>query len=288
MIHELQNDLVKIKINSFGAELKSLVSTQTGREYMWSSDPTYWKRSSPVLFPFVGRLNGQKYHYNGKTYEMTQHGFARDNEFEVLEKSDNRIAFVFTDNAQTRRIYPFGFKFIQEYELSGRKVIVRWKVINTDDKIMYFSVGAHPAFMCPLNAEEKTCRLQFDVTGPLSYRFINSASLVADKTYSLPMKNNIWSFTKDVFDNDAFIFENYQMKSIAMLDENNKPYLTVHFQAPAVGIWSPPHKNAPFVCIEPWYGRCDAAGFSGELQDREFGNSLAGGAEFITQYDIEI
>lgn len=288
MLYTLKNDYVQIKIESFGAELKSLISQQTGYEYIWKSDPAYWKRSSPILFPFVGRLQGQHYLHKGKTYEMGQHGFARDMEWSILAKKDESIAFLLTDNKETYKKYPFHFQLIQKYSLSGRKVTVRWIVINTDKKIMYFSIGAHPAFMCPVLTEEGMCRIQFDTQGSLFYKKLNDESLVQEQIYELPLKKGIWEFTKNVFDQDAYVFENYQIGRAAFLDDNNKPYLSVSFNAPVTGIWSPPHKNAPFVCIEPWFGRCDADNFTGELKDRQFGNSLAGGAEFAAQYEIEI
>lgn len=288
MLYELHNNFVQIKVKSLGAELSSLVSRQTGREYIWNADPAYWKRSSPILFPFVGRLNCQHYIHKGESYEMGQHGFARDLEFEVSEKDETSISFMLTDNTQIYKVYPFHFKLIQKYSLDGHKVTVSWKVINTDKKIMYFSIGAHPAFVCPSLPGEKLCRLQFDTQGSLFYKKLNKDSLAEHQVHELPLEKNVWSFEKDVFDQDAYIFENYQIEKAAFLDEQGKPYLSMKCHAPVMGIWSPPYKNAPFVCLEPWFGRCDSVDFTGELKDREFGNSLAGGADFSTQYEIEI
>ncbi|WP_196593599.1 aldose 1-epimerase family protein [Pectinatus sottacetonis] len=288
MLYSLENKYVKIAVDSLGAELKSLFSRENNRENMWNGDPAYWKRRSPILFPVVGRLKEQKYRYNGKLYEMSQHGFARDKEFKLFEKEKNKITFLLCDDESTYQIYPFRFNLFIEYELLDKKVIVRWKVINTDNKLIYFSIGAHPAFICPSAPAEKICHLQFDTAGPLTYKLLNSDSLMENTEYNLSLENNIWSFTKDVFADDALVFEDYQIKEVAMLDNEDKPYLTMHFAAPVVGIWSPAHKNAPFICIEPWYGRCDAVNYSGELRNREYGNSLPGGAAFSTKYEIEL
>lgn len=288
MMYELENEYIKIQINSLGAELRSLISLENGREYLWLADPAYWKRTSPILFPLVGRFKNNQFTYDGKNYNMSQHGFARDRQFELLD-SDNKhkIALVLNSDSLTYENYPFNFKLIIEYELIARKVQVRWRVINMDNKIMHFSIGAHPAFMCPID-EADMCKLQFNIKDNLQYKLLGKDSLLLDKVYDLPLIEGKWQFTKDVFAHDALVFEDYQIKEVAMLDNNDKPYLTMHFAAPVTGIWSPPNKNAPFICIEPWYGRCDAADFSGNLNDREYGNSIAGGAEFAAHYDIEI
>ncbi len=288
MLYELQNKYIKIKVNTLGAELKSLYSLHNNKEYLWSGNPDYWKRSAPILFPFVGRLNKQQYRYNGKTYKMGQHGFARDKEFQLIEKKDNKLSFLLTEDKQSYAIYPFKFNLTQEYELQENKLIVSWKVTNTDKKLLYFSIGAHPAFICPFSDNEKTCRLKFNTDKSLSYRLVNKDSLLADEFHPLILQDSIWQFTKDVFNKDAYILENYQINSIALLNKDNDPYLTIHFQSPVVGIWSPAHKNAPFICLEPWYGRCDAENFAGKLKDRDFSNALPGGSTFSTQYEIEI
>ena len=135
MLYELQNKYIKIKVNTLGAELKSLYSLHNNKEYLWSGNPDYWKRSAPILFPFVGRLNKQQYRYNGKTYKMSQHGFARDKEFQLIEKKDNKLSFLLTEDKQSYAIYPFKFNLTQEYELQENKLIVSWKVTNTDKKL---------------------------------------------------------------------------------------------------------------------------------------------------------
>lgn len=143
MMYELENEYIKIQINSLGAELRSLISLENGREYMWLADPAYWKRTSPILFPLVGRFKNNHFTYEGKNYNMSQHGFARDRQFELLDSGNkHKIALVLNSDSLTYENYPFNFKLIIEYELIGRKVQVRWRVINMDNKIMHFSIGA--------------------------------------------------------------------------------------------------------------------------------------------------
>jgi len=287
--YSIRNEFLTISVNSFGAELRSLILNETGKEYLWQADPAYWKRTSPVLFPIVGRLKNNTYKYNGKSYPMQQHGFARDMEFTSVEKTENSLLFVLTDNSQTLTIYPFHFTLLIGYQLSGKSVIVTWKVKNTNQNTMYFSIGSHPAFCCPLDEEEKQsdCFFSFDTEGPLTYSRIENGLYKKEK-YIKNLTEHAFPIDEHLFDKDVLIFENSQAKTVSLLTSKKKPYLSVHFNAPLFGLWSPPKKHAPFVCIEPWYGRCDAESFDGTLEERVYGNRLLGGEEFSASYTIEI
>ncbi|CUH97788.1 hypothetical protein P22_3934 [Propionispora sp. 2/2-37] len=285
MRYILENEAIRASIDSYGAELRSLAGIKSGREYLWQADPAYWNRTSPVLFPFVGRLKRNQYQYQGKTYPMRQHGFARDQEFAVTAHSAAKIEFMLQDDEETRKVYPFHFQLFISYELAGSKIIVHWRVRNTEKEVMHFSIGSHPAFLCPFTEEEKTCRLQFDQGGPLSYQQLDDNYLCREACNDLPLQDKIWSFEKNVFDHDVLIFPNYQIKQVSILKKNGNPYLTLDFYAPVVGIWSPPKKDAPFICIEPWFGRCDSAEEARCLEEREFNNALSGGAEFSSLWN---
>ena len=154
MRYVLENDILTVEIDSFGAELKSVKRKSDDFEYMWQGDPKYWGRTSPVLFPFVGVPKDKEYRYAGKTYAMGQHGFARDMEFTLERTEQTKIWFVLASTEETLEKYPFTFRLYIGYELCEKEVKVLWKVENTDDKPMYFSIGAHPAFCCPIHGEE--------------------------------------------------------------------------------------------------------------------------------------
>ena len=99
--------------------------------------------------------------------------------------------------------------------------------------------------------------------------------------------DNTFVLHDNVFDNDALIIENSDVTKVSLID-NDKEYLTVKFDAKVFGIWSPAKKNAPFVCIEPWYGRCDAEDFSGDITEREWSNSLEVNDNWYKEYEIII
>ena len=126
MIYTLKNDVLTVEIESFGAELKSVKSNATGTEYMWCADEKYWKRTAPVLFPIVGSLNHKEYTYKGEKYEMSQHGFARDREFNVISNTENAVWMELNEDKETLAVYPFKFTLQIGYELSDNQVKVLW------------------------------------------------------------------------------------------------------------------------------------------------------------------
>lgn len=288
--HILKNEFLSITVNDLGAELSSIISTQTGRSYLWNADQAYWRRHSPILFPIVGSLKGRSYLYDGQQYSMSQHGFARDMNFECIEVSETSIKHRLTSTAETMQQYPFTFILDITYQLRGNSIQVIWDVTNTDTKEMPFSIGGHPAFNCPLTSEEKQndYYIKFDTTSPLTIRKINEDGLAKEDTYTLPLEGSLLAIHQHLFDEDALVIEDNQSHSVALLTPDKKPYVTVDFDAPLFGIWSPAKKDAPFICIEPWYGRCDSENYEDILENRAWGNHCAPDEVFHTSYTIII
>lgn len=279
----LNSGSISAKINYHGAELKSL--NKNGKEYMWQADPAYWNRTSPVLFPFVGQVANGVYRHNGNEYKMGQHGFARDMDFELLSSSDDSCEFVLRSNEETKTKYPFDFELFIGYKLNENGIDVTWKVKNTGDGNLEFSIGAHPAFNCSLN--ETSLRISKD-NKPLDC-FVNAVfgkGLLTDKTAIISLDNGVMELDESSFDGDAFVIENGQTDKVEILNKDGKVELAVLYETPLVGIWSPPKKNAPFLCIEPWFGRADKEGYNGELRDREWNNTLKPSEAFNTTYKI--
>lgn len=291
--HILKNQHLTVILEEHGAELTSIMDNTTGIHYLWNADPAYWKRHAPVLFPFVGSLQNKSYIYQDRLYPSLQHGFARDMDFQVISNTDHEIWFSLEANEDTRRIYPFEFRLELGYRLECRKLTCSWRVINQGASVMYFSIGGHPAFNCPPdNGENQSAYyISFDTKDPIRYYLIDQNGLV-EKDMSrdniLLTEQGIMPIHRHLFDHDALIIENHQSHRVSLLTPDKSPYLTVSFDAPLFGLWSPAKKNAPFVCIEPWYGRCDASDFHGTLEEREYGNILGAGESFEAAYSIEI
>lgn len=290
MRYVLENEKLRVEIDSFGAELKSVKNKATGLEYMWQGDPTYWNRTSPILFPFVGSLKNGSYLHGGKTYTMKQHGFARDMEHQMLSKTDTAIWFKLVTSEETLKNYPFSFALNIGYELTDNELKVLWEVSNNSlDKHMHFSIGAHPGFNCPIHGEDSKegYKLYFGGVDEI-HHYGNSleTGLCYNENLTLPLENHRATITPDFFDRCTYIIEGRQTNEVGIEDPNGNRYITVLFDMPLFAIWSPEKKNAPFLCIEPWCGRCDREDFEGTLKARAFDNSLEAGNKFSTSYTI--
>ena len=288
---QLKNHEISIALKSQGGEMTSI--RKKGVEYLWKGDSAYWGRHAPILFPQVGTVKDGRFLYEGQEYPMGQHGFARDQEFELTEQSDDRIVFTLRDNEDTRRMYPFAFELVQEYELCESEITARWIVKNTDEKPLYFSIGGHPAFRCPLEGRgdwsQYRIRLMKDGL-PLSSIDIHylKNGVVLEQTEPMELEEGCLTPSVELFSRDALILEDQQADRAVLVDPEGKDYLQVDFVCPVLGIWAPVGKAAPFVCIEPWYGRADGENFDGELKDREYGNTLEPGEVFKREYRIKV
>lgn len=285
----ISNKQLTIQVSPHGAELCSIVAN--GKEYLWQADPAFWKRYSPVLFPIVGSVWENEYRNEGIPYTLTQHGFARDMEFTLISEKEDEVRYRLVSNEETLHKYPFPFCLEIGYRIQGKKIEVMWEVKNTGDKEMYFQIGAHPAFYWPefdaSNSERGFFR--FDKENGLKYILISEKGCADPSTeYSLELTDGLLPLDTHTFDKDALILENEQVRKVTLYNKEKLAYLSLHFNAPVVGLWSPPAKNAPFVCIEPWYGRCDRAHYTGEYKDKDWMQHLQPEEIFQGGYTIEI
>lgn len=290
MKYLLKNETLTVAVESRGAELKSIVNNKTGREYLFPADPVYWNRTSPVLFPFVGGTKEKTYYYKGINYEARQHGFARDMEFTLASQTQTELWFTLCDTEETRKNYPFSFTLSLGYRLKENTVTVLWKVLNRSAETMHFSIGGHPAFLCDLS----TYRLRFEKAGKPVNEItsgileMNGSNCLSARTKSFALSGGALALAPEMFDEDALILEHRQADAVTLTDGNGADVLTMAFTAPLFGVWSPTGKNAPFVCIEPWYGRCDSADFNQRLEDKAYSTALTPGALFTADYTVTV
>ena len=319
----ITNGIITIRVAEHGAELSSLVLNATGREYLWQADPAFWKRHSPVLFPIVGSVWDGEYRSVGpgaasdavpQTYQLGQHGFARDMDFSLLSDAPDaegnpQVMYVLESSVETLKKYPYAFRLEIGYRLVGRSVEVIWRVINPDkSNELKFQIGAHPAFYWPLLGNEDVAAgvgRQNEVLAQSVergfFRLSTAAitlrkSVITEKGCVDPSQSALVQMddggylplTTSSFDHDALIFEHYQTPVVTLCDNDRKPYLTLKSEAPLMGLWSPPGKNAPFVCIEPWYGRCDRVHYAGTYEEKDWIQMLAPSGTFEARYQIVI
>ena len=290
-MHTLKNEILTVQVKEHGAELASIRKGSV--EYLWQADPLFWGRHSPVLFPIVGSVWEKRYRVDGREFELGQHGFARDMDFTMVEGGEDEVRYRLESTEDTLKKYPWPFVLEIAYRLHGNMIDVIWEVSNPGNEDMYFQIGAHPAFNYPDYDPQTVERgfLSFDRGEGLECIRIKEKGCVdAETLYPLDIPaDGLLPLTKETFDKiDTIMLQDGQIGSVALYRTDRTPWLKLNFEAPVVGIWSPPGKNAPFICLEPWYGRCDRAGYEGDYRDRDWVNRLAPGERFSSVYTIEI
>lgn len=291
MIHTLENKFLRVSITDLGAELISIYDKQKEREVIWQADPAWWKRRTPVLFPNVGRHYHDRYTVSGQEYPSKQHGFARDTEFTCIQSSDTSVTHEMQSDENTRAAYPFDFILQITHTLEGQELFISWKVINKSAGNMYFTIGAHPGFRVPV-IEGTSCgdySLSFEGQDSLQYLLLDTSTgtAVPDKEYTLTLTDGTCPLDPHMFDHDALIFDGGQISRAGILLPDGSPYLEIRCEGfPSFGIWAVP--GAPFVCLEPWMGRCDNCGYTGSLEEKTNVNTLKPEEIFEKSYSIRI
>lgn len=286
----LENDQLRVSIRPQGAELTSVFHKLTATEHLWQAAPAVWGWHAPNLFPIVGGLLNDELHVDGETYPMKRHGFARQSLFVKTESSDSHAVFSLRANADTRAVYPYEFEFQIMYELTGDSLSITYRVVNEGDVLMYFSVGAHPAFNVPFGPDESydDYVLEFEQDEPLITHQLSDAGLFSGETRPVPTSSRQLALSPHLFDQDALVFRNLKSRRVTLRYKNNNDRaVTVSFpDFPHLGIWAKP--GAPFVCIEPWLGYADAEGEPRPIEQKGAIQRVDAGDVFTATFTIAI
>lgn len=290
MAVKLENEFLCVEIAEMGAEVTRIYDKTEDNEILWEGNPVYWKRHSPVLFPNVGKTYKNRVLINGTQYPTSQHGFARDNVFTCIEAAKERASFMFRSSEETKEVYPFDFELHINYKLNKKELTVEWQVKNCGDETMYFTIGGHPAFRFA-KPEETKADYVLKVPGKekLEYVLVDISCGCAnvDEVHTLQLSEETYPLSDELFANDALVVDNGQIEEAWLCHKDGTPYVGVRSEGfPNYGIWSV--EGAPFVCLEPWMGRCDNAGFNAELSEKPNVNKVEAGEKFIKDYTIVV
>lgn len=300
------NEIQQIQVSPKGAELSSLVAN--GREYLWQGDPMFWGRRAPILFPIVGRLANDMLRIDGVEYQMKQHGFARDTEFvqtqmtasfdyinglRLLPSNDPLFMQMMHEEHDN---YPYDFNLKVRYALYGNTLEANWEVLNTGDKLMYFQIGAHPAFFLPdynpfniIHGYFSCYNSQGQMVLPITSSNLEDGLRVFQEPKEVENKKGQIPITNILFANDAILLDGGNISSVGLLDTKGNEVLRVSCpQAQVFGLWAPNKPECPFVCIEPWCGVADRQGFSGDISERDCIQKLEPEHIFSFDYSITI
>ncbi len=291
MLYTIENEKVRVAISDVGAEMMSFQLKEDNCEYLWQGNPEFWHGRACNLFPICGRLTEGKYTYRGQTYEMNLHGFARKSTMTMIGQKDDAIRFCLTDTEESFKMYPFHFELIIGYQLEGTTVHQTFQVRNTDEKNLIFAVGGHPGFNVPLTEGEKfeDYYVEFDCAKEPKKVVMSETCYDTGKREAFPLEDGKrLSLTHDLFDHDA-IFLTDMCKGITL--KSRCSCKSVHLSYPdmnAVGLWHAPRKEAPYVCIEPWYSLPAYDGEIDDLETKQLMLSLAPGKVYTNTFTITI
>lgn len=287
-MQHLENEYLRISACPNGAELTGILDKKNNLERLWNADPGVWNRHAPILFPIVGRLLENQYTYRGQTYTLPQHGFARDCEFQVKRATETTLSYELADSEATRAVYPFAFVLQVDYILMGNRVRVAYTVSNPASEPLYFSIGGHPGFACPLLPGEAFNEyfIEFDQPETCTRWYANGNGHIHKVEEEYLRDTNMIPYTLDRFMEDALIFKDLQSSQVAIKSFTNDHAVTMDFPGwPYLGIWSKPG-GAPFICLEPWHGIADHVDHNGELTEKEGIVVLEPGLNFCCEYGL--
>jgi galactose mutarotase-like enzyme len=290
MKHYARNTELEIAVRQPGAELLSIKSLKSGIEYMWSGDPAVWNSTAPNLFPVVGGLKDNTFLWKGEKYTLQKHGFIRENPAVMLAGiTADSLTFGISTSKETLKVYPFEFEFNIKFELDGTKIKVIHTITNPGGSTLYFSVGGHPGFKCPVHPDEtyEDYYLEFDQDENSSTWLLHENGTVLDVTAPVFTNSKIIPLTHELFSKDALIFKDLKSRKVTLRSKKSKQALSVSFEDfPYLGIWA--KTNGDYVCIEPWCGIADKWDTDQRLETKEGIVQLAAGKVFEVAYVIEI
>ena len=285
----IENEFLKVAIESKGAQLSSIYDKVSNRELLWQDEAKIWAWHAPNLFPVVGALINDELLVDGHTYSMQRHGFARNSEFILLESDEVHATFSLPNCEKTLKIYPYKFDFQVLYTLIENALRITYKLINLDRKTVYFSVGGHPAFNVPFFPGEnyEDYYLEFETEEKLETHLLAPEGFFNGKTAPVPTPGNKLYLNKHLFDNDALVFKNLKSREICIKSDKHDQSVSVEFpHFNYLGIWA--KGGGDFVCIEPWLGCADTAGRHVDISGKEDIQKLEQGHVFEAAVFISV
>ncbi|MBU1820423.1 MAG: aldose 1-epimerase family protein [Bacteroidetes bacterium] len=290
LTHTIKNEWLSVSVREIGAELCRIKSVKSEKEYLWDGNPDIWASHAPVLFPIVGELKEGTYYYEGNRYQLPRHGFVRNNpKVQCTDQSESSLTFSLEYDEDSLLVYPFRFRLSITYALDGPRIVIQHRVENLDDKTMYFSLGAHPAFCIPHHEHESydDYYLEFAQKETAARWLLIGKGLLSGETEPVLNDTAILPLRHELFSEDALVFKKLVSSQVSLRSKKSPEVVTVRYEDfPYLGVWAKPHGD--YVCIEPWLGVADSADTDQQLINKEGILELGTGAIFNAAFTIEI
>lgn len=284
MITAIKSDKLTVSLNNFGAELSS-IKTADNTEYLWQAGEV-WSRKAPILFPFVCNFTEKKYKADGIEYKSpSNHGFARDSEFCIVDQYENSVTFRLSQSDVTKATYPYDFNLFVVYSVKGNAISVSYSVENTDSRDIYFYIGGHPGFNCPINDEGSFSDWYVEYDKNENIRQTNP-----DIDRDILINENKLCLSRELFKYDVILKDNPASKAITLKSDKSKRSVRLEYpDGECIAVWSPYNENATFVCLEPWSSVPAYFDDAFEnIEDKPHAIKLSSGNKYSFEYKIII
>lgn len=283
----LKYGVAEATVDTLGGELISYKNS--GKEYIWTGDKTYWGSHAPVLFPFVSAIRNKEVCFEGKRYGIAnKHGFARISEFELVESTDTKVVLELKSNETTKAMYPYDFTFTTIHEITDAGFSTTYEVKNSGAKDMQFCIGGHPGFLVDGSAEDYV--LQFEKPEDMDLYYTDSNSLFSE-TYKIRkrLEGTEFAIEYDDYDIDAIIVRDTKSKKVKLVKKIDGKGIEFDYNGFAnIILWTPPKKKAPFFCLEPWNGLPTFVEESDDFEEKPYRIVLAAGKTYTVGYKVNV
>ncbi len=295
MEYTIKNEKLRVTVRTLGGSLRS-IQDREGTEYLWQGDAAYWKDQAPNLFPYIARMTEGKYTLDGREYHMDIHGFAKDSELTAAEWGESGLLLRLRDSGETLAQYPYHFTYEIEYRLEGSVLTVVYRVVNRDERTMYFGIGGHPGFNVPLEdgLAFEDYELWFAGCGGESsegetrrVRFSPACFVTGMEPYALG-EGGVLPLRHDLFDDDAIVLTGVPGQVYLGAKNGHKAVRVTYPQMRYLGVWHKPHSDAPYVCIEPWSSLPSRDGVVEDLASQPGLIALEAGKTYENRWEIEM
>lgn len=289
MIYNIENENLRVQINSLGAELWSIIDKSDDQEYLWQGDKAIWPRRAPILFPYCAKLKDNKYILNNKTYESPIHGFARDFEHSVKKRDETSVTFMFSDNEETHKLYPYRFRLLTKFQLNNNQLTQSFRVENASDADMAFSIGYHTGYRVPFEDNHSILdyNLVFERNETPIKLLCNHEGLLTGQKEVFFENQRIIPLSDGLFPS-SFILSGLKSDYVSIMEAETGKAIRIGIKGfPYVVFWSTPNK-VNFVCVEPWHGLPDSNETSGEFDKKPGILKLPPGKQFVCEMTIQI
>ncbi|MBU7461000.1 aldose 1-epimerase family protein [Lactiplantibacillus pentosus] len=266
---KITNEKIRVVISNLGAEIQSVELLESGVNVIWNDvNQQYWQRHAPILFPIIGRLNDNSYKYRGRKYELNQHGFLRDQEFQVIASDYNFVKLQSVSSLKTLAKYPFDYRFEVLYQLVDNRLEICYQIENVDDNTMYYSLGLHPGFNIKGTLDHYQLIFEPRIKEIRRLR-VNPAPFINGTSSLETLENGVFPLSYSLLNQGLVIVDTENLESVSLSNLSSVNQIEISLaDFPYLAIWSPENQNAPFVCVEPFRGLPDLYGQPRNLQDK--------------------